>query len=165
MGWQKREGGEREGRGVMEEWGGRRVTAGSGSRRVKGMSMTERKKKEERKKRKRWWNPAFCYGHIFSSVSTQVAPLLFHFLYLLFHLLSSFFLLFSSFCTFLHCFLWLFSLQKLFLQEFRVFLCFCIFHLFLLFFQFFSHFLWFFIWLFGFSLFQTFFILIRYLCV
>lgn len=165
MGWQKREGGEREGRGVMEEWGGRRVTAGSGSRRVKGMSMTEKKKKEERKKRKRWWNPAFCYGHIFffcinsssaSSFSLSLSTLSPSILL---------FLLFSSFCTFLHCFLWLFSLQKLFLQEFRVFLCFCVFHLFLLFFQFFSHFLWFFIWLFGFSLFQTFFILIRYLCV
>lgn len=164
MGWQKREGGEREGRGVMEEWGGRRVTAGSGSRRVKGMSMTEEEKRGEKEKKKVMKSSFLLWSHFFFCINSSRAS---SFSLSLSTLSPSIllFLLFSSFCTFLHCFLWLFSLQKLFLQEFRVFLCFCVFHLFLLFFQFFSHFLWFFIWLFGFSLFQTFFILIRYLCV
>lgn len=104
----ERRGGEREGRGVMEDWGGRRVTAGSGSRRVGGRLKEcrwkrGRKKRKERKENRgkgvrEVMNSSFLlWSHFFLLQPTQEAPLLFHFLYLLFHLLSSFFLLFQLF--------------------------------------------------------------------
>lgn len=99
----EKRGGEREGRGVMEEWGGRRVTAGSGSRGVGGRLkecwwQRGRKKRRERKEKgdEIQLSVMVTFFCINSSSGSSFS------LYLLFHLLSSFFC-FSAlsvlFCT------------------------------------------------------------------